>query len=234
MFIMAAIGDSWGVSHLIGHIFIPANSLQSGVHWNDETMYDKGGCMRYKFAWSTIVNASYAQWAPDPNKESGFEFQACAGAHLGDMKNQMDELTRPKVVLMEAGGNDADFYPMADACLFHRKWPHKYGKRYEEDSAKDPQGECRKEIQRVRGTLTEQKDGKGVIQGWVEDTINTWRSHPSVYGNDASLFLLGYARFFGPDLDTACENWSFCVAWEVTNKQYLNKEMRKEFNELVS
>jgi hypothetical protein len=34
------------------------------------------------------------------------------------MMNQMDQLTRPNLVLMEAGGNNADFYAMADSCLF--------------------------------------------------------------------------------------------------------------------
>jgi predicted SpoU family rRNA methylase len=71
--------------------------------------------MRYKYAWSTVVNAAYSEWTPDTGKQSIF---ACSGAHLEDMMNQMDQLTRPNLVLMEAGGNNADFYAMADSCLF--------------------------------------------------------------------------------------------------------------------
>jgi hypothetical protein len=60
------------------------------------------------------VQAEYSNWAP-PNapSEAELEFRACSGSHLGDdMKNQMDLMSRPKVVLMEVGGNNANFYPL--------------------------------------------------------------------------------------------------------------------------
>lgn len=184
--------------------------------------------MRYKYAWSTVANAMYAQWTPESGKESQFEFKACSGAHLENMKDQMDQLTRPKLVLMEAGGNNADFYHMADACLFQADPSKTYGPRYEDDT--DPEhreGECRKEIDLVRSRLQGDNMKNSVI-----NTIHTWRGHRSVVGNDASLFLLGYSRFFGPDLDDACDKWNFAVPWQ-TQPQNVIKEMRGEFNELV-
>lgn len=181
--------------------------------------------MRYKYAWSTVVNASYADWVPD-GREPQFEFKACSGAHLEDMMGQMDQLTRPKVVLMEAGGNNADFYPMVDACLFHAAIPpKKYGTQYEDDDPNNPQGECRKEIGLVRSRL--QGDG---MKNKVADTIHAWRGHKAVVGNDASLFLLGYPWFFA--LAEQCDHWHFNVWWALQN-QNLVKHMREDFNEMV-
>jgi hypothetical protein len=112
--------------------------------------------MRYKYAWSTVINENYATWAPDAGAESQFEFTACSGAHLENIKDQMDKLTRPKLVLMEAGGNNADFYPLADSCLFHQDLNKNYGPSYENetDTTQEPKGECRREIGKVRDRLT--------------------------------------------------------------------------------
>ena len=144
------------------------------------------------------------------------------------MKDQMDQLTRPNLVLMEAGGNNADFYPMADACLFQVNFTKSYLPRYEDDT--DPEhrmGACRQEIDLVRSRL----QGNN-MKNLVTDTIHTWRGHRSVVGNDASLFVLGYARFFGPDLDEACDKWNFAVPWQKA-PQNIVRDMRAEFNELV-
>jgi hypothetical protein len=144
--------------------------------------------MRYTYAWSTIVYNNYTEWAPEPNDIPDFEFKACSGSHLGkNMKDQMDQTRRPEMVMMEAGGNDAIFYPMADACLFKSNRTRTYGPKYEEDN--DPnnvQGECRKEIREVRKRVT-----GNFIYNLVVETIDIWRTHPAVFGNDASLFLLG-------------------------------------------
>ncbi|OCK74994.1 SGNH hydrolase [Lepidopterella palustris CBS 459.81] len=209
-FIFGAIGDSWA----------------SGVSWAPWNQFDdnKSGCMRYKFAWSTVVNASYADWLPD-GEEPQFEFEACSGARLDGMMGQMDQLTRPKVVLMEAGGNNADFYPMADSCLFHGDPGKKYGKNYEDDDPNDPKGECRVEIRNVRGRV----EGDD-LKNKVIDTIHAWRGHKAVMGNEASLFLLGYPWFFA--YGEKCNDWTFSVFYS-GQKQMVVMDMRKEFNELV-
>lgn len=148
------------------------------------------------------------------------------------MKDQMDQLTRPNLVLMEAGGNNADFYNMADACMFQAEPGKDYGPRYEDDTdPNNPKGECRKEIALVRSRV--QGDGFNGIVKLVQQTIHTWRGHKSVLGNDASLFVLGYGRFFGHDLDDACDKWNFAVPWQFA-PQNIVKEMRADFNELVS
>jgi hypothetical protein len=226
---LGAVGDSWAVISLYTQ-GPDADTYKSGVSWNSKNRYDNNasGCMRYKYAWSTVVNAAYSDWTPDTGKPSIFEFNACSGAHLVDIMNQMDQLTRPNLVLMEAGGNNADFYAMADSCLFQSNFTKNYGSKYEHGN--DPNkrtSECKREVDLVRDRLR----GDGMEQN-VRDTIHAWRGHKAVTGNDASLFLLGYARFFGPDLDAGCDGWNFCVPWK-SQVQNVVKPMRADFNELV-
>jgi hypothetical protein len=186
--------------------------------------------MRYKYAWSTVVNENYAKWAPYPDVGSQFEFRACSGARLDSMKEQMDKLSRPKLVFMEVGGNNADFYPLADSCLFHQSSDKKYGPNWEEEiDSKNPTGECRKEIGKVRDRLTSGNMDK--FQDDIKQTIHTWRGHKSIMGNDATLLVLGYGRFFA--LDQACDEWSFNVFW-ASKTQNVVSGMRKEINDLVS
>ncbi|CBY00480.1 hypothetical protein LEMA_P016100.1 [Plenodomus lingam JN3] len=218
-FIFGAMGDSWG----------------SGVSWSSGTQYDDNSdnCMRYKYAWSTVVNNSYDRWTPKTDQTSQFEFQACSGARLEDMPRQMDKMTRPKLVLMEAGGNNADFYPMAEACLFRNNRDKDYGKFYEDDDPEKPEGQCRREIGLVRGRLTNPASdpNERSVKDKVIDTIKAWRYHPSVGGNEASLFVLGYPWFFG--LDSACNDWTFSVVY-AKEKQKVVSAMRQEFNDLIN
>lgn len=137
----------------------------------------------------------------------------------------MDKTSRPKLVVMEAGGNNADFYAMADACLFHRYPNTDYGKKYEEDNAEAPEGLCRKEIALVR----ERIQGLG-LYNQVVNTIHAWRGHKAVIGNDATLMMLGYGRFFGTGSN--CDAWNFNVLW-AKQEQKLVRPMRDELNELV-
>jgi hypothetical protein len=147
------------------------------------------------------------------------------------MKNQMDKLSKPKLVLMEVGGNNADFYPLADSCLFHATYGKKYGPNWEEeiDSKAPPQGECGREIGKVRDRLTGENMDK--FQEDIRQTIHTWRGHRSAMGNDATLLVLGCAKF--STLDEVCDGWTFNIYW--TNKtQNVVSGMRKEINSLTS
>ncbi|KAH8726885.1 SGNH hydrolase-type esterase domain-containing protein [Phaeosphaeriaceae sp. PMI808] len=207
-FIIGTIGDSWA----------------SGVTYAPCNQYDDNSSksMRYKYAWSTMVNAGYAQWTPDTSKEPEFEFRACSGVRLENMEAQMDQFSRLKLVLMEAGGNNADFYPMAISCLFQPDPGHDYGKNYEDDT--DPNNR--------EGNV--EGDGFNDKVKRVTATIHTWRGHRSVMNSDATLFVLGYARFFAPDLDDACDDWNFVSQWRVFSKpQKLMKGMRQDFNDLL-
>jgi hypothetical protein len=211
-----------------------AHLCQSGVsyfHIPPNNYDDDKNCLRYKYAWSTVVTAEYEKWAPaSAPQEAELEFRACSGSRLGDnMRNQMDLMSRPKLVLMEVGGNNANFYPLADACLFHAE-NKDYGKKYEDDKGPpgNREGECRREIDLVRGRLT----GQAMVdfQTEIKSTIHAWRGHNSVMGNDATLMTIGYARFFAEG--TSCNNFTFTVPF--APKQRVLLDMRKEINELVS
>ncbi|KAF2853278.1 SGNH hydrolase [Plenodomus tracheiphilus IPT5] len=218
-FVFGAIGDSWA----------------SGVSYGFFNGYDDNSdnCMRYKYAWSTVVNAAYDQWTPDTNKEAQFEFAACSGAVFSNLPDQMNnKMTRPKLVIMEAGGNNADFYPMASACLFHDEYNKDYGTLYEDDDPANPQGLCRKEIGLVRGRLTDPPDdpNEKSMKQKVIDAIDTWRDHPAVKDNDATLFVLGYPQFF--EFNPECDNWTFSVVY-AKEYQKVVTAMRQDFNDLI-
>ncbi|KAF2108526.1 hypothetical protein BDV96DRAFT_670960 [Lophiotrema nucula] len=113
---------------------------QSGVSWDDPKSQftvppgeEDLNCARFINAYSPVVNSSYEHWMP-PGKTPKFAFEACSGAR--------SDLTA------EFGGNNLDFYPLADACLFHRQWDKDYGKTYTEDTETDPEkmGACRHEF----------------------------------------------------------------------------------------
>lgn len=164
-------------------------------------------------------------------------FGACSGHKLGMMWNEMDHLARrPELYIMEAGGNDADFYPMADACLFNREFdnvPDKwlepkiptrkdYGPEYP-----DPKGECMKGLKHVQDTIGA---NGSKIKAKVVDTINMWRSHTKTQHMDATLIVIGYGRFWAEG--TECDKWSFAMPWSL-KKPKLHLQMRKDMNHLV-
>ncbi|OAL45455.1 SGNH hydrolase [Pyrenochaeta sp. DS3sAY3a] len=212
-FVFGAIGDSWA----------------SGVSYSKDTEYNGDPtCSRLIHAWSTVVDARYSEWAPDKNKKPQFEFKACAGARMENMMEQMDQLTRPKIVFMEVSGNDADFYPMADACLFHQYPLTTYGPRFEDDDRNEPKGLCMKEVKLVRDRIENAE-----FQKKYHTLIDNWRAHKAVVGNDATLFVHGYPWFFGPAMDDYCEKSTFQIAINPFPAQYLVKSLRLEFNTLI-
>ncbi|CAI6336866.1 unnamed protein product [Periconia digitata] len=212
-FIFAALGDSWA----------------SGVTYTPFNSYDgnKDNCKRYSYAWSTVVANHGSDWLPD-GKKAKLEFVACSGAKTENVMEQMDKTTRPKITLMEIGGNDADFYPLADSCLFHSHRDKNYGKRYEEDDAEHPGGECRREIKEVRGRV--ETDG---IKKSIKGVINQWRYHPANAGNEASLYLHGYPWFFGDSEE--CNDWDFTVFYnsDPAKNQKLVHDLRTDFNKMI-
>lgn len=187
---------------------------------------NKDNCWRYKYAWSTVVESHGSDWLPDDRKAK-LEFVACSGSRTDNVMDQMDKTTRPKVTLMEIGGNNADFYPMADSCLFHSDWNKDYGTFFEDDNPDNPTGECWREIKLVRGRLDSND-----IKNNIVNVIHKWRGHPANMGNDASLFLFGYPWFFGDNKE--CDNWTFNVFYANGDKrQNVVQGMRTQFNQLV-
>lgn len=180
--------------------------------------------MRYKYAWSTVVRDHGFEWLPD-GSHAKLEFVACSGAHIENMMDQMDKTTRPKITIMEVGGNNADFYPMADACIFHAQ-AKSYGPHFEEDNPLNPKGECWREINLV-GKRVRSDD----IKNKIIDNIHRWRGHLRNMGNSASLYLHGYPWFFA--FGEECEDWTFGIPLRKDNTK-LVLGMCKAFNELVS
>lgn len=194
---------------------------------------NSSGCQRLKNAWATVIEGHGEEWGPEGHKPK-LCFEACSGRHMSQMGEELDKCVqyRPKVTVMQVAGNDADFYPMADACLFLSDPRADYGPAYEDDDPENPKGKCRQEINRVRGNILGTNGNKAIKDQYI-DTINMWKNHRGSQGNDASLYTVGYPHFFG--LSDVCEKWTFQVwTWPITIRQAVKVEMQRDFNDLVS
>lgn len=184
-----------------------------------------------------MISSHYSDWSKGRGDQE-FMFGACSGHRLEMMWNELDHLPRrPELVIMEAGGNNAEFYPMADACIFNREFvnvpeswtdikiPERkdYGPEYP-----DPNGECAKGLKQVQDTIGQ--DGSK-IRDKVIETINMWRGHAKTQHMDATLVVIGYGRFWAESTD--CDEWTFAMPWSL-NKPKLHLQMRKDMNNLVS
>ncbi|KAF2190071.1 hypothetical protein K469DRAFT_747330 [Zopfia rhizophila CBS 207.26] len=210
-FIFAALGDSWAWGLVC--------ALER-VRWQRRQLLALQVRLvhRCREPWFRLA----ARW-----QKAKLEFKACSGSRTDNVMEQMVKTTRPKVTLMEISGNNADFYPMTDSCIFHSDRDKDYGTFFEDDDPDNPTGECWREIKLVRGRL-ESND----IKNKIVNVIHAWRGHPANMGNDASLFLFGYPWFFGDTKD--CDNWSFSVFYEPEDKrQKLVQGLRTEFNKLI-
>lgn len=159
-------------------------------------------------------------------KKAKLEFKACSGAQTDGMMDQMDQTTRPKVTLMEVGGNNANFYPMADACLFHSERGTDYGPHFDDDNPNDPKGKCWKEIHEVQTRI-----GNNKIREKIVGVINGWRGHRANMGNDASLYAHGYPWFFGDNKE--CDEYTFTVPYANDKTQMVTQGLREKMNSLV-
>lgn len=165
--------------------------------------------------------------------EPKFEFVACSGRHIDQVLEEMDHTTRPKVVLMEIGGNNAEFYPMASACLFHDDKEKDYKPHYEDDDRENPKGLCRKEINLVRDRLTGQ--GATDMGNAIKDMINNWKGNSHVWNGGASLFLLGYAKMFNDQTKGkgTCDEWTYSIVGAPSQSKVVSA-MRTDFNDMGS
>lgn len=159
-------------------------------------------------------------------KKAKLEFKACSGSTTDDMMDQMDQTTRPKVTLMEVGGNNANFYPMVDACLFHSDRGTDYGPHFDDDDPNDPKGKCWKEINLVQGRI-ESNEIREAYVGVIDD----WRAHPHNAGNAASLYAHGYPWFFGDNKE--CDEYTFASIWANDKTQMVTQGLRAKMNSLV-
>lgn len=136
---------------------------------------------------------------------------------------QMERVGNPRLITMQAGGNNAGFYNVASSCLFHDR-DMDYGPDYPD------QGECLKAITDARNYIN-----GGQLQEDIRITIQDIIDHPAVSGNpDFQLFVVGYGHFFAVDDDTTwCNDHSFVLPWRLQQRQKLLLDLRKDINALV-
>jgi hypothetical protein len=154
-------------------------------------------------------------WVPSGIPQN-LQFQACSGTrwrqidsdiHQGHVQlNDIPDNT--DVILLQAGGNNANFANIAYAYIFTPQgWPD-LGTDYP-----DSTGACYKEIEQAAKYIFDMnKDQLFQDARWI---VNTVFAHPKLKNNPKSrLFIPGYFRFFYDkgDVGDWCDNASFCSA----------------------
>ena len=132
------------------------------------------------------------------------------------------------MLVMTSGGNDASFGVVTDLCVYHSKPTHNYGPAYKDD--KDRTGDCAKALDQSSEYI------ENTLQNDLITKIKAILLDPNVKNNpDFLLYLTGYARFFGTDMDPWCNE----EAWNVPSLAgspvpYLSVELRNAFNDRVA
>ena len=201
------------------------DSYASGVAYLQSNTYDnnKGGCLRTTEAYAYQLKNDVS-WMN--GWQEYFSWAACSGSRLVNMQNQIGNTgSSPRLVTMHAGGNDANFFGIADNCVFHSQ-SKDYGLNYNEDPNRT--GACAKAIDSAKNYIANSL-GKD-----LNNTIDSIMASDNVKSQpDFLLYVLGYAQFFNGDT-TWCNGHSFGVGstWPPLS-QYLRNDMNlltKTFN----
>tara|TARA_R110002003_G_scaffold244_20_gene17586 strand:- start:4276 stop:5748 length:1473 start_codon:yes stop_codon:yes gene_type:complete len=173
-------------------------------------------------------------WVPGGLSQN-LQFQACSGTrwrqidsdiHQGHVQlNDIPDNT--DMILLQAGGNNANFASVAYACIFTPQgWPN-IGPEYP-----DPTGACYKEIeQAAKYIFGKNKDQLFQDARWI---VNTVFAHPKVKNNPKfRLFIPGYFQFFYDKggVGDWCDNASFALRMDSRPK--LSLALRQRINELI-
>ncbi|KAF4166807.1 hypothetical protein CNMCM6936_005969 [Aspergillus lentulus] len=224
---MAAIGDSYSAGIGAG------NRIQTDADW---------ACSRYDHSYPYLIHND--PQLGDPAART-FQFASCSGAVIADVINkQIPQISgNQQVILLSAGGNDAELSKILNQCIF--QWAvlnscqvmvakaaalaedYKWAANFDWDSI-------------GRGCEGQLARTKGIIAG---DAFS--RSLDSVIaaakiklGPDGMVYYTGYAKFFAEDLSSACDSvsWSTWI-YKLYNifqpGQKLTTDHRKTMNDLV-
>ncbi|KAI4651191.1 uncharacterized protein J4E79_009390 [Alternaria viburni] len=219
-YVWSGLGDSW------------ASGVSYGFFGTTDYDGNMDHCLRINHAYAPQMSRDNS-WIPE-GREQEFHFQSCSGTrwrqidaepHLGHIQLN-DVPDNVDMIVLQAGGNNANFARVAYACIFAPQGTD-YGPEYP-----DPNGQCFKELeatkQYILGTGRDQlfQDAR-----WI---VNQVFDHPKVKKNPKfRLFVVGYFQFFfdeGGEGDW-CSNVSFGL--RSSDRPRLSLALRKRINALI-
>jgi hypothetical protein len=162
-----------------------------------------------------------------------FHFGGCSAARLVNMvaeNGQIQQTESPLVIIMTAGGNNANFGEIIDNCIYQGDPTVSYGPPYDDDL--DGKGLCKKSLATGQAYINNSgTDGLATqFRQTLDDIFKTdqARSHDEFW-----LYVTGYAHFFNVDTDE-CDNWSFSPNTTIYNRPTLTKTLRVEINQILT
>ena len=203
----------WGV---IGDSYASGDAYTYSNVWDN----NKDECLCNTEAYGPQLEGDDT-WKNDT--KSSFNFPACSGKKLEDMRGQISNAgSSPSLVVMTAGGNNANFFKVADGCIFHSNWSMDYGAIYVDDTART--GACAQAIDASKAIIT------GTMDKDLKNTLDDLLVADNVKLNpDFLLYVTGYAAFFNPK-DDWCNHHSFGI----TSFPPLSNALRSDINTLVT
>ena len=172
---------------------------------------DDTKCARGNYSYPSQMNLDERFGDPE-QRES--QFLACSGAKIGSILHEQVPLLNDdqQVITMTAGGNDVGLADILNACVF-QWWPFSSG--------------CHQAIETSRELL--EGDFSGDLVQLLKAITPKLSRDPT---NPGTLYVIGYADFFNSST-TQCDSTTWAFWYNIGNKQYLNKDVRKPLNELV-
>jgi len=181
------------------------------------------------------TDGSYPSQVKDLVGIQQFDFVACSGKVLGDLKKQYEILgdKRAELVTLSIGGNDFRFANTVENCVYHIATAGAWGKL--SDMVRD--GACQAALKEARDLVEGDGDnGQMVWTKYEEEVDRIVSERLSTTNPNAVLIITGYSKFFATpqEKDDLCVGKRFPIyKLKLTIANRLHKEVREEMNRLV-
>lgn len=196
-----------------------------GTGTDDNILPSEGDCRRGQHAYPLLLHNDLDNRT---RTNTSLQWLSCTGARTASLLPDPNPSTHSQPTQLEAlntslptdfatlsiGGNDIGFFDVMNACIFRF-----YAFR---------SGSCPAALAQAETTIR-----SGVLRAHIVLILLSildrarWERHPTF-----SITVTGYARFFGPQLDRACDAASLSV-WRGPGAPRLTREVRGAVNELV-
>ncbi|KAL6864240.1 SGNH hydrolase-type esterase domain-containing protein [Trichoderma novae-zelandiae] len=231
---LAAIGDSYsagiGAGDRLGTIL---NALDPHSDW---------ACSRYDNAYPYLINEDGRLGDASTRK---FQFESCSGAVTADViDKQIPRIdSDQQVILLSAGGNDAELVTILNQCIFQWAVLDKtqvaiaklsaldknfaWARDYDWDSlGRGCEGQMDRSLTMINS---------GLFSARLDSLLNSAKKK---LAPDGMIYYTGYAKFFAEDMSPACDKvtwttWIYKAVNVFQKEQYLTTAHRKRMNALV-
>nr|UMZ45332.1 hypothetical protein [Paramyrothecium sp.] len=226
---LAAVGDSYSAG------------VGSGTLLKRPTFHAPFGG-KYDHSYPYIINQDGRLGDPQSRE---FQFESCSGAVVEDVvENQIPQLDNDQdIILMSAGGNDADLLAILNQCIFQWFAPSKTASGFALMIAKLYDQEWAEAFdwwKNARGCEGQLKISQEIIESdsFAKSLDGMIAAAKRKLSPTGMIYYTGYAKFFSTDYGPECDKASWSVyalrvpiVWQ--ERAHLTTARRRLMNDLV-